>query len=54
MQFIPSTWQIWDSDNSGDGGADVNQIDDAAWSAARYLCHVGLVDSADQWRQAIY
>ena len=54
MQFIPSTWARWGSDNSGDGVADVNQIDDAAWSAARYLCHVGSVGTADHWRNAIF
>lgn len=54
MQFISSTWARWGSDNSGDGKADVNQIDDAAWSAARYLCNTGSLNSADQWRSAIY
>lgn len=38
MQFIPSTWRKWASDGNGDGRGDPQQIDDAALSAARYLC----------------
>lgn len=38
MQFIPGTWARWGSDATGDGVADPHQIDDAALSAARYLC----------------
>ncbi|MEU3270739.1 lytic murein transglycosylase [Saccharomonospora sp. NPDC006951] len=38
MQFIPGTWARWASDADGDGRADPQQIDDAALSAARYLC----------------
>jgi membrane-bound lytic murein transglycosylase B len=41
MQFIPSTWAKWGTDGNGDGVADPQQIDDAAHSAARYLCAVG-------------
>ncbi|WP_308799352.1 lytic transglycosylase domain-containing protein [Agromyces silvae] len=41
MQFIPSTWAQWASDGDGDGVADPHQIDDAAFTAARYLCHDG-------------
>lgn len=41
MQFIPSTWALWGSDGSGDGIANVHSIDDAAYSAARYLCAFG-------------
>lgn len=41
MQFIPSTWRTWGSDGNGDGVADPQQIDDAAYSAARYLCAMG-------------
>ncbi|WP_240340011.1 lytic murein transglycosylase [Nocardioides sp. SYSU D00038] len=39
MQFIPSTWKTWASDGDGDGVSDPHDIDDAAWAAARYLCH---------------
>jgi membrane-bound lytic murein transglycosylase B len=38
MQFIPSTWQMAGQDGSGDGVADPLNIDDAALSAASYLC----------------
>lgn len=38
MQFIPQTWERFGADASGDGVADPQQIDDAALSAARYLC----------------
>ncbi len=38
MQFIPSTWEQWGGDGDGDGAADPNDIDDAAYTAARYLC----------------
>lgn len=41
MQFIPSTWAIWGGDGDGDGVRDPQQIDDAAYSAARYLCATG-------------
>ncbi|MCP2162939.1 Membrane-bound lytic murein transglycosylase B [Williamsia serinedens] len=38
MQFIPSTWAAWGADANGDGKADPNNLFDAAYSAARYLC----------------
>jgi membrane-bound lytic murein transglycosylase B len=41
MQFIPSTWQTWASDGDGDGVADPQDVDDAAYAAARYLCASG-------------
>lgn len=41
MQFIPSTWKQWGADGSGDGEVDPQHIDDAAYSAARYLCASG-------------
>ena len=53
MQFIPGTWRRWGTDGSGDGVADPNQIDDAALSAARYLCASGSLASGDGWRTAI-
>ncbi|WP_219927120.1 lytic transglycosylase domain-containing protein [Prauserella shujinwangii] len=50
MQFIPGTWARWGSDATGDGLADPQQIDDAALSAARYLCAGGRdMASADGW-----
>ncbi len=38
MQFISGTWVSWQSDGDGDGVADPNDLDDAAYAAARYLC----------------
>jgi hypothetical protein len=38
MQFIPSTWEKYASDADGDGVADINDVDDAALAAAKYLC----------------
>ena len=38
MQFIPSTWQKWATDGTGNGKADPQNLDDAAVTAARYLC----------------
>ncbi|TWE22137.1 lytic transglycosylase domain-containing protein [Prauserella muralis] len=50
MQFIPSTWMRYGSDGDGDGRAEPQQIDDAALSAARYLCVNGRdMASADGW-----
>lgn len=41
MQFIPSTWEWAGRDGNGDGEADPLNIDDAALSAASYLCGGG-------------
>lgn len=38
MQFLTTTWALFGGDNSGDGNADVNNVRDAAYGAARYLC----------------
>ncbi|MCX6397986.1 MAG: lytic murein transglycosylase [Propionibacteriales bacterium] len=38
LQFIRSTWATWGSDGDADGTADPLDLDDAAWTAARYLC----------------
>ncbi|CAD5990684.1 lytic transglycosylase domain-containing protein [Agreia sp. COWG] len=54
LQFIPSTWAAHGLDGSGDGNADPNQIDDAALSAASYLCAGGAdLATADGWSAAI-
>lgn len=53
MQFIPETWRRWGADADGDGIADPNQIDDAALTAARYLCAAGPLSSPGGWRRAI-
>ena len=41
MQFIPSTWAEYGTDADGDGRANVFDINDAALTAARYLCAAG-------------
>ncbi|WP_150953719.1 lytic transglycosylase domain-containing protein [Microbacterium testaceum] len=54
LQFIPATWERWGADANGDGTADPNQIDDAAFAAARYLCASGEMTSAAGWRRAVF
>ncbi len=41
MQFIPSTWRSVGVDADGDGRRDPDNIFDAAYGAARYLCAGG-------------
>ncbi|GAA2797513.1 lytic murein transglycosylase [Crossiella cryophila] len=41
LQFIPTTWQAWGADADTDGRTDPDDLDDAALSAARYLCASG-------------
>ena len=38
MQFIPSTWRLYDADGNGDGETEPQNIYDAALASARYLC----------------
>lgn len=55
MQFIPSTWDSWGSDGDGDGRADPNDVDDAAYAAARYLCADGRdLSSGTGWSAGIF
>ncbi|WP_442791093.1 lytic transglycosylase domain-containing protein [Nocardia sp. NBC_01327] len=54
FQFIPETWQRWGMDANGDGIADPDNIDDAALTAARYLCASGGdLTGAPGWQQAL-
>jgi membrane-bound lytic murein transglycosylase B len=41
MQFIPSTWSAYAQDGDKDGATDPQHMDDAALSAAVYLCESG-------------
>ncbi|MCV7150025.1 lytic transglycosylase domain-containing protein [Mycolicibacterium pyrenivorans] len=41
MQFIPETWRLYGVDANNDRAVDVDNIDDAALSAAGYLCWRG-------------
>ena len=38
MQFIPTTWRLFDADGNTDGETDPQNIYDAALASARYLC----------------
>lgn len=54
LQFIPETWKRWGVDANGDGVADPQNIDDAALTAARYLCTSGGdLTSERGWQQAL-
>ena len=55
MQFIPSTWSGAGSDGDTNLSIDPNDIDDAAFSAANYLCGsaAGDMDDPELWRDAI-
>ncbi|MET9326388.1 hypothetical protein [Tsukamurella sp. NPDC003166] len=55
MQFLSTTWALFGGDNSGDGRADVDNVRDAAYGAARYLCSSasGLQSQAQQ-RVAVF
>ncbi|NDK31439.1 lytic transglycosylase domain-containing protein [Nesterenkonia sp. Hz 6-5] len=53
MQFLPSTWQEFGQDGSGDGTADINNIEDAALSAAVYLCSWGDMTNEEDWIDAV-
>lgn len=48
MQFLPGTWRTHGMDGSGDGVADVDNLYDAARSAADYLCQNGIGLDGDQ------
>ncbi|WP_415047460.1 lytic murein transglycosylase [Gordonia sp. (in: high G+C Gram-positive bacteria)] len=55
FQFIPETWANYGVDANGDGKADPDNIDDAALSAARYLCASAGGDMTTRagWEKAI-
>jgi membrane-bound lytic murein transglycosylase B len=55
LQFLPSTWDRWGADGDGDGSADPRDIDDAALTAARYLCADGHDLTTDGgWNAAVH
>ena len=55
MQFIASTWRDWAADGDGDGVADVDDVDDAAYAAARYLCASGAdLTTPAGWTRAVH
>lgn len=46
MQFMPATWASYATDGDGDGLADVDDVEDAVFGAARLLCANGAGDPA--------
>ena len=54
LQFLPSTWRTWGTDGDGDGVVDAQDVDDAALSAARYLCATGDLGTATGWTAAVF
>jgi membrane-bound lytic murein transglycosylase B len=54
-QFLHSSWTRWGADGDGDGTNDPLDIDDAAYSAGRYLCADGHdLSTAAGWNAAIW
>ncbi|GAA4917475.1 lytic transglycosylase domain-containing protein [Nesterenkonia rhizosphaerae] len=54
MQFIPSTWRLYAQDGNRDGERNPQQYDDAALTAAAYLCQRGGDLRSDEgWVQAV-
>jgi membrane-bound lytic murein transglycosylase B len=55
LLFLPSTWDDWARDGDGDGAADPQDLDDAAATAAAYLCGTGQdLTTGPGWSAAIY
>lgn len=52
MQFIPSTWTKWAEDANGDNFKDPHFIDDAALTAANYLCGGGADLTTEEGQRA--
>jgi membrane-bound lytic murein transglycosylase B len=54
MQFLPASWRAWAADGDGDGATDPDDLDDAAATAARYLCAGGGdLTTGGGWQAAI-
>lgn len=47
MQFIPTSWELYGTDGSGDDVADPHNVRDAALSAAVHLCGFTPADLSD-------
>ncbi|WP_433214170.1 lytic murein transglycosylase [Dactylosporangium sp. CS-047395] len=55
MQFLPSTWKQYGLDADADGVIDINDIDDAALTAAKFLCDNGRdLATLEGWNSAIH
>ena len=54
MQFIPQTWSTYGRSAGGSAEPDIDQIDDAALSAATLLCaEGGDITVAENWIRAV-
>ena len=54
MQFIPETWRLYGVDANNDGLISPDNFDDAALSAAGYLCFRGKdLDTSVGWMSAL-
>ncbi len=55
MQFIPETWRLYGVDANNDGIVSPDNVDDAALSAAGYLCNRGgdLATPKGGWMKAL-
>ena len=54
MQFLRASWEPWAADGDDDGIEDPHDLDDAAATAARYLCASGRdLDSGEAWSAAV-
>jgi hypothetical protein len=55
LQFLPSTWARWGVDGNDDGVANPDSLDDAALTAASYLCAAGGdLTTAKGWTAAVF
>ncbi|MFG2037603.1 lytic murein transglycosylase [Dactylosporangium sp. NPDC048998] len=55
MQFLPSTWRAYGLDADNDGVIDINNINDAALTAAAFLCANNRdLSTLDGWNAAIH
>jgi hypothetical protein len=54
MQFLPSTFHAYGLDASGDGIADIQNPQDAIFSAAHYLCASGAGRGGESLAEAIF
>jgi membrane-bound lytic murein transglycosylase B len=55
MQFLPATWRQYGLDADADGVIDINDIDDAALSAAAFLCEGGRdLSTLEGWNAAVH
>lgn len=48
MQFMPGTWRKYATDGDGDGVADITDVDDAVYAAAKYLAASGASGNVNQ------